>query len=340
MTVLITGAGGFVGINVLEALLAQGREIVAFSDRPLPSVVYDHLGGLGGRLTLVIGDVRDRRLLAETIARHQVRRILHAAAITLGPKSAIATATDAFDVNTVSTAVLLEEGRRAGIDRFVYPSSSAVYGDAAFGTTPLTERVAPAPLTLYGFTKLASERLVAEAARALGLSTVIARITALFGPWEHDTGVRETLSPPFQIASRIVGGKPLVLAERGERDWTSSADIAKALALLLTAESLPHDLYNLSLSQTWNARLLGGALASRFPGARLSTMPEPHGEGAVAYNDDLKRSRVPLSAARFARDFGFRFMTAAEAVAHYASWIEARGPRFLDIRHQGVGKDG
>lgn len=336
MTVLVTGAGGFVGINVVDVLLSQGHDVVAFNNRPLPAVAMDEFGRRPGGLSVVIGDVRDRKLIAETLARHSIQRILHAAAITLGPKSAIASASDAFDVNVVSTALLLDEARRAGVLRFVYPSSSAVYGEAAFGARPVTEEVTPAPATLYGFTKLASERLVTEAARSFALSAAIARITAVFGPWEHDTGVRETLSPPFQIAVRLARGDSLVLAERGERDWTSSADIARALALLLTTDRPPHEspnpgLYNLSLGQTWNARLLAEALAPPSATARIATMPVPQGDHAIAYNDDLGRSRVPINADRFTRDFGFHFMRPTEAVAHYAAWIAQHGTRFLDI---------
>ena len=334
MSLLVTGSGGFVGINVLETLLAQGHDVVALNKQPLAATVDVALARHPGRLSVVTGDVRDRRLLAETIARHRVRRILHAAAITLAPNSTIATATDALDVNTVSTAVLLEEARRAGIERFVYPSSGSVYGNAAFDPEPITERLSPAPATLYGFTKLASERLVAEAARAFGLSTATARITAVFGPWEHDTGLRETLSPPFQIAAAMASGRNLVLAEKGERDWTLCADVARALALLLTADRLPHDLYNLSLGETWNARLLAEALAPRFPGVQIATMPVPQGDGAIAYHDDLSRSRRPMHADRFRQDFDFRFMTPVEAVAYYADWIGQRGHRFFDLQEK------
>ncbi|WJH41086.1 NAD-dependent epimerase/dehydratase family protein [Aliirhizobium terrae] len=125
MTILITGAGGFIGLNLIEVLLADSKSVVALNNRPLPPAFAAMKG-----LAVESADVRDRAAVATILARHGIRTIIHAAAITLGPKSAIATATDAFDVNTVSTAMLLEEGRKAGITRFVYPSSSAVYGAA------------------------------------------------------------------------------------------------------------------------------------------------------------------------------------------------------------------
>lgn len=314
MTILITGAGGFIGLNLIETLLAEGKSVVALNNRPLPSAFAAMKG-----LAVDIADVRDRAAVTAILARHGVRTIIHAAAITLGPKSAIATATDAFDVNTVSTAMLLEEGRKTGITRFVYPSSSAVYGSAPFEGAPVTEDVNPMPTTLYGFTKLASERLVMEAARSFGLSVVRARITAVFGPHEHETGVRETMSPPFQLTCKAAAGEPVRLPAGGARDWTSSRDIAHALAILATAETLPSDLYNLSLGETWHVGTLCERLSKAHPGWTWETGRDD--ASAIAFNDDLSKARQPISGAKFERDFGFRFMSPIEACDDYAAWL-------------------
>lgn len=316
MTILITGAGGFIGLNLIETLLADGKKVVALNNRPLPPA-FTAMDGL----TVEIADVRDRAAIATILARHHIKTIIHAAAITLGPKSAIATATDAFDVNTVSTAILLKEGRKTGITRFVYPSSSAVYGAAPFEGAPVTEDVNPMPTTLYGFTKLASERLVVEASKSFGLSTARARITAVFGPHEHETGVRETMSPPYQLTRKAAAGEPVHLPNGGARDWTSSRDIARALAILATAETLPSDLYNLSLGETWHVGTLCERLSKAYPGWTYEAGKDDASDSAIAFNDDLSRSRQPVSGARFERDFGFRFMPPAEACDDYVAWL-------------------
>lgn len=320
MTILLTGAGGFLGLNLIEVLTAMGEPVVALNNTPLPESFLARTPA-----TVELADVRDRKTVAGILARHRITRIIHAAAITLGPKSAIATATDAFDVNTVSTAILLEEGRKAGISRFVYPSSSAVYGSAPFEGKPVTEDVTPVPATLYGFTKLASERLVVEAGRSFGLSVARARITAVFGPYEHETGVRETMSPPFQLARAAAAGENVLLPSGGARDWTSSRDIARALAILATTETLPGDLYNLSLGRTWHVAALAQGLAAAHPGWRFTAGAEDASDSSIAFNDDLSRSRSPVSAARFENDFGFRFMTPEEACADYLDWIARQG---------------
>ncbi len=318
MSILLTGAGGFLGLNLIETLRAMGEPVVALNNRPLPA---NYLAK--NPVPVEIADVRDRGAIAGILARHGIRCIIHAAAITLGPKSTIATATDAFDVNTVSTAILLEEGRKAGITRFVYPSSSAVYGAAPFLGKPVTEELDPTPTTLYGFTKLASERLVAEAGRSFGFSTVRARITAVFGPYEHETGVRETMSPPFQIARAAAAGKHVLLPSGGARDWTSSRDIARALAILATTDTLRSDLYNLGLGETWHVHALCERLASAHPGWQFSTGADDASDSIIAFNDDLSRVRQPVSGGRFERDSGFRFKRPGEACADYLGWIAA-----------------
>ncbi|SFB16199.1 Nucleoside-diphosphate-sugar epimerase [Rhizobium sp. NFR07] len=316
MTILITGAGGFIGLNLIETLLADGRQVVALNNRPLPPAFATMKG-----LAVEIADVRDRAAIATVLTRHGIKKIIHAAAITLGPKSAIATATDAFDVNTVSTAILLEEGRKAGLTRFVYPSSSAVYGTAPFEDAPVTEDVNPMPTTLYGFTKLASERLVAEAGKSFGVSTARARITAVFGPHEHETGVRETMSPPYQLTRKAAAGEAVRLPDGGARDWTSSRDIARALAILATAETLPSDLYNLSLGETWHVGTLCQRLSKSHPGWTCEAGKDDASDSTIAFNDDLSRTRQPVSGAKFERDFGFRFMASAEACDDYVAWL-------------------
>jgi nucleoside-diphosphate-sugar epimerase len=317
MSILITGAGGFIGLNLIEALTAKGESVVALNNRPLPQ-------GFAGSdaVAMELADVRDRKAITGIFARHDITRIIHAAAITLGPKSAIATAKDAFDVNAVSTAILLEEGRKAGISRFVYPSSSAVYGSAPFDGKPVTEDREPMPATLYGFTKLASERLVSEAAQSSGLSTVRARITAVFGPHEHETGVRETMSPPFQLAQKAADGERVLLPSGGARDWTSSRDIAAALVILATAETLPSDLYNLSLGETWHVRMLARKLSPVFAGWTLGDGRDDGSDSAIAFNDDLSQRRSPVCGRKFEQDFDFRFMTPEEACNEYVEWLQ------------------
>lgn len=317
MTYLVTGAGGFVGLALLDHLLSGGETVRAFNDRPLAPEALAHFATLPGRLEPIRGDVRDRAAVAAALKG--TAGAVHLAAITLGARADIVPARRAAEVNTLSTAILLEEARRAGVPRVVYPSSGAVYGALPLGPEVVTEATEPAPAGLYGFTKLASEALAKEANRD-GLSTVRARITAVFGPWEYDTGVRETLSPPFQIAARGLAGLPTRIGAGGARDWTSSRDIARALATLLRAETPPHDLYNLSSGAIWRPDLLAEAMQAKTP-FDWSLTGSGTDEGDLEYNDDLSRTRTPIDGRRFREDFGFDYLTPEAAAADYAAWL-------------------
>lgn len=329
--ILLTGAGGFLGLTLLDHLLGAGHDVVSFNDRPLHGGALARFEALPGRLECVTGDASDRTAIAGVFAAHPIDRVIHAAAITLGPAGTIAPAERVLDVNVVSTAHLVEEALKAGVARFVYPSSSAVYGTAVFDGAPVAEDHVPTPAGLYGFTKLASERLLESARVSRGLPAVRARVTAVFGPYEHDTGVRETLSPPFQVAMKALAGETVRLPAGGERDWTSSRDVARALATLALADAAPSEVYNLSLGETWHPRLLCEAFATALPGFSWEMAAGPDGDTNVAFNDDLSRTRQPISAARFSSDFGFRFMPPAEAAADFADWILGDGRAFYAV---------
>ena len=136
------------------------------------------------------------------------------------PRGGSGRATRVVDVNIAGTNALLLASREGKVGRFVLTGSSAVYGDAPFGTVAPTEETVPRPTTLYAVTKLAAERLGGVQAReSHGLDVIRTRLTAIYGAWEHDTGVRDTLSPPLEIAAAALRGEPVVVAD-GQRDWT------------------------------------------------------------------------------------------------------------------------
>ena len=190
MRILVTGASGFVGVNLVEALRARRHEVVEFSLEKG-------------------GDVTDTKLLEKLMRDERIEALWHGAAITAGAEREKREAGRILEVNTLATVRALEAAARAGVRRFVYPSSSAVYGSTAFeGAGPVREDEPLRPLNLYGISKVAAEGAVLRLAPALGVEVAAGRINAVFGPWERDTGLRDTLSPHLQLAA---------LAREGER---------------------------------------------------------------------------------------------------------------------------
>ena len=328
MSILVTGAAGFIGLNVVEQLLADGHAVIAHSLGPLPGPARERFAALPGSLAVVTGDVRDVDALRDAMVRHGVQRVLHTAALTVGPAAKGAAAVPAFSVNVAGTNGVLQLARETGVRRVVFTSSTAVYGEAPFAEAPLTEETPTTPLTVYGYTKVAAEALVAQA-RTFGLDTVCARLTAIYGPWEHDSGVRDTLSPPFQIARAALRGEPVVLAEGGERDWTSSTAIARALIRLLLAPAHRHDVYNLGVGHTWHPEALCAALHERIPTFAWRRAGQDESP-SIAYNDDLARPRrSPPAPTRFEAEFGAVFSEPRAAIDAYADWVVTQGRGLL-----------
>jgi nucleoside-diphosphate-sugar epimerase len=325
--VLITGGAGFVGLCVTEALLARGEEVVIFGREPLPEAAARVFAPLPGRFRVVQGDVRDAPALGAVFGACAIDRLLPFAAITAGPERESAEPETVLDVNVKGMIATLRAARDAGgVRRVVLPSSSAVYGESAYALPVLDEATTPCvPISLYGVTKYAVERLGLRLSGLWGLDAVAARIGAVFGPWERDTGLRDTLSPFLALMQAAVARGEVVLPEAPmpAYDWVYARDLAAGLLCLLDAEAPPHRVVNLSSGQDWAPRVpaLCDLLAERFPGFRWRRAAP--GEAPTIRPNDA-RPRGVLAVARAAR-FGWAPRFAPEdAVVDYAGWAAER----------------
>lgn len=327
--VLITGGAGFVGLCVTEALLARGDEVVIFGREALPEAAARAFAPLAGRLAVVRGDVRDAAALGAVFAAHVIDRVLPFAAVTAGPERESAEPETVLDVNVKGMIATLRAARDAGaVRRVVLPSSSAVYGESAYAFPVLDEATTPCvPISLYGVTKHAVERLGLRLAGQWGLDAVAARIGAAFGPWERDTGLRDTLSPFLALMQAAVARSEAVLPEgpMPAYDWVYARDLAAGLLCLLDAEAPPHRVVNLSSGLDWAPRIpaLCDVLAERFPGFRWRRADA--GEAPTIRPND-PRPRGVLAVAR-AAEFGWApGFAPKDAMADYAGWAAERLP--------------
>ena len=269
MRILVTGASGFVGVNVVHALRARSHEVLEFSLE-------------------AGGDVTDTQLLEKRMREHRIEAVWHGAAITSGAEREKREAGRILEVNTLATVRALEAAARAGVKRFVYPSSSAAYGSTAFeGEGPVEEHEPLRPFNLYGISKAAAESAVLRLGPALGVEACAGRITAVFGPWERDTGLRDTLSPHLQMAAMARDGREAVLARGADRDWVYAPDVAQAFVRMLEAPSLPAVAMNITQGKTWPLEIMARAL----PGLRWR-----YGEPTnLGYGGPIDRPRRSLS---------------------------------------------
>ena len=298
MRVLVTGASGFVGVNLVEALRARGHEVVEFSiDRG--------------------DDVTDTARLEGRMKG--VDAVWHGAAITAGPEREKREAGRIFEVNTLAVVRALEAAARAGVRRFVYPSSSATYGETAFaGTGPVLEEEQLRPLGLYGISKAAAEAAVLRLGPLLGVEVAAGRINAVFGPWERDTGLRDTLSPHLQMAGMLREGKEAVLARGADRDWIYAPDVADAFVRMLEAETLPPLAMNITQGALWPLETMARALGVKWR----------YGETNLGYGGPIDRPRRPLSGELIIKTLGWSPAHTSEAACKaYAAWLATSSAR-------------
>ena len=224
MKAIVTGGAGFIGSNLVDALVERGDDVEVLDD-----LSTGRPGNLEGALSrgavLHEGDVRDAARVAALVAGTAPDVIFHLAA-QIDVRRAVADPAFDADVNVAGTISVLEAARRAGVARLVYSSTGgAIYGDAA--SIPTGEDTAPAPLAPYGQSKHAAEGYCGLYARLYGLSTVSLRYANVYGPRQDPHGEGGVVA--IFCGKLAEGGRPVAFGDgRQTRDYTYVGDIVAA----------------------------------------------------------------------------------------------------------------
>lgn len=224
MRCLVTGVAGFVGSHLAERLVALGHDVVGvdcFTDYYARSIKEGNLANLraSSRLTFIEADLVRMDLGA---ALDGVEVVYHQAA-QAGVRASWGTTFESYTHhNVLATQRLLEAVRHARVRRFVYASSSSVYGDTT--DLPMRETSLPRPFSPYGVTKLAAEHLCELYRKNFGVSTVSLRYFTVYGPRQRpDMGFNKFIRS-------MLRGEPVTVFGSGAqtRDFTFVDDIVSA----------------------------------------------------------------------------------------------------------------
>jgi UDP-glucose 4-epimerase len=187
----------------------------------------------------------------------------------------------------------------------------------------LVEDAPAEPVGLYAITKWASERIGARVSGHWGVDFVSLRLSGVFGPWEHQTSVRDTPSPQFQVVKALSAGKPALLARAATRDWIYAVDVAEAVLAVAASTTLTRKVYNVTNGQLSSVLDWGQGIASVLGGSlcRLVAIGETPTINLYGTSD-----RAPMSGEALATDTGWRarFDTPA-SVAHLSAWRRDHG---------------
>jgi len=249
---LVTGVAGFIGSNVLEALLKLDQRVIGLDNfstgyRENLDEVRDGVSAeQWSRATVIEGDIRD---LADCRrACCGVDFVLHQAALGSVPRS-LADPVRTHDNNVTGSLNMLVAARDAGIKRFVYASSSSVYGDHP--ALPKMEDNIGRPLSPYAATKAMNEVYAGVFARAFGLNSSGLRYFNVFGPRQDPNGAYAAVIPRW--IAMLLQGQPVTIFGDGEtsRDFSFVENVVQANLLAATTESPAalNQVYNIALGE-------------------------------------------------------------------------------------------
>lgn len=239
--VLVTGGAGFIGSHLTDELLSLDCDVTVLDDFSSGERVNLELAEQTGRLRIVEGSVLDEGALATAISG--ATYVFHLAVQCV--RKSIGQPLENHHVNATGTIMTLEAARRAGVHRFLYCSSSEVYGNS--GDDRLSEdRTQCAPVTVYGAAKLAGEYYAKAYHHTYGLPAVVVRPFNAYGPREHDRGDLAEVIPRFVI--RVLNGLPPIIFGDGSngRDFTFVTEVAAGIALAAESDALIGRVVNLA----------------------------------------------------------------------------------------------
>jgi len=321
MTTLITGGAGFVGLNIAERLLMSGQDVVIFDRSPQPTCLGLALDGLPGKLAWVTGSVTDLSDIIRAIKANQVTQVVHGAAITAGIIREATQASDIAAVNLLGTINVLDAAVRCELPRVVQLGTGSVYGPTVKREGMLDEeRDQPKPESLYGITKYAAELTALRYRNTQNLNVTVARLGVVFGRYEYDTGVRDTLSAPLALAGMAQRGEHAKVFDGLPDDWVYATDVAVAIERLLQEAKTPSPVYHVSTGGVWSVSDWCERLESAFPGFSYELVKQ---QDQANVGKSTPSKRPPFSIDRITRETGYRPAYLAErAFEDYHRWYK------------------
>jgi nucleoside-diphosphate-sugar epimerase len=244
MNALVTGGAGFIGSHLVDRLVADGHTVTVLDN--LATGLESNLDSVRQHIRFVNGDIRDLETVRACVEGQDV--VFHQAALGSVPRS-IDDPITSNAVNVNGTLNMLVASKDAGVKRFLYASSSSVYGDTP--VLPKVETMPLNPLSPYALTKLAAEEYCRIFHRVYGLDTVALRYFNVFGPRQRPDGPYAAVIPRF-ISAILEGKSPRINGDGSQsRDFTFVANNVQAniLAAFAPADAVAGKAFNIACNE-------------------------------------------------------------------------------------------
>jgi UDP-glucose 4-epimerase len=284
MRYLVTGGAGFIGSHIVEELVNLGEEVRVLDN--LYSGKVENIKEFMDGITFIKGDIRDTDTVKKAVKGVNV--ILHQAAVPSVPRS-VAEPKYTNDVNVNGTLELLVAARDEKIERFVYASSSSVYGDTP--TLPKVENMTPQPLSPYAAQKLMGEHYARVFHGVYGLPTLGLRYFNIFGPRQDPNSEYAAVVPKF-ITKMLEKEAPIIYGDGEQsRDFTFVKNAVRANLLAVKSEDGFGESMNISTGERLTVNELS-KIVGEIVGVDIEPIHDPPRDGDVKHSlGDIKKAK-------------------------------------------------
>jgi len=323
--ILVTGGAGFIGSHVCRKLLERGENVAVFdnfSQGRLDTIKSIRMPDMQDQVEFINGDITNFPAVFEALRKHDVRKIVHTAAITFIP-TAISNPSMTFNINTAGSFNLLEAARILDLEKFVYVSTSSTYGD--FQYTPADEKHPLEPKDIYGATKAAADRLAASYHKTYGMPVSIVRTSSVYGPGDMEKRVVKN------FVENALQGKPLELQGGGEqrRDFSYVKDVAEGIMLSAMSEKADGEVFNITGGTDHSIAEVAELIMELVPGTEIIKT-----EGRKV---DINRGKLDISKAKEFLGYEPAY-DLRKGITEYMQWVAGTyAPAFnMEIKNRPV----
>jgi len=283
--VLVTGGAGFIGSRLVERLLNLGYDVTVVDN--LSTGKKQNLREALRNIDFIQGDIRDKEVLKK--ATRGVDYVVHLAAL-ISVSESVRLPNLYFDVNVNGTLALLNESSKAGVEKFVFASSCAVYGNPV--RIPIGEDHPLRPLSPYAESKLAAERHCRMYSQRKALKTFILRLFNVYGPRQDHSQYSGVIT---QFVRRVSQNQPPIIYGSGEqtRDFIYVDDVVEYVVRTLGSEA--EETYNIGSGKQTTINELAGLVTKIMGKPDLIPLHLPPREGDIVHSlADISKAKAIL----------------------------------------------
>jgi len=305
--ILVTGGAGFIGSHLVDALVEKGYEVRILDD--FSTGKEENVEKFKDKVEIIRGDIREEKVVR--IALENVEIVFHLAALPSVQRS-LENPLRTHEVNATGTLLLLKESCELGVKKFIYASSSSVYGDSP--NLPKSENMPPKPKSPYALSKLMGEQYLHIFYELYGLRAIALRYFNVFGPRQDWRSEYAAVIPRF-IMALLEGESPVIYGDGTQtRDFTYVGNVVKANLLALNTSKLDGEVVNIACGKSTNLLELLSIL-QKILNVRVAPRFLPPRKG------DVKHSRADISLAEKILDYKPE-VSLEEGLRETVEWFE------------------